>query len=88
MPEDANGGVRINQAEIYRVLLEVRDDVAELRSDFKAHLQLAAHPQAATDITDHESRLRKLEAWRYAIPPAIILAVGSLAVAILEGFRR
>lgn len=34
--------------------------------------------------TDHESRLRKLEAWRYALPSSLVLGVVSAVLSIYE----
>lgn len=31
---------------------------------------------------DHETRLRALERWRYALPTSIVLAIGSLAATL------
>ena len=33
----------------------------------------------------HENRIRKLEAWKYAIPPSIAIAVASVVVAVVRG---
>lgn len=35
-------------------------------------------------IKDHESRLRQLERWRYALPTSLFLAVASVILAIVE----
>lgn len=32
---------------------------------------------------DHESRLRRMERWAYALPPTFLLAVAGLAAALL-----
>jgi hypothetical protein len=36
--------------------------------------------------TDHEARLRGLERWRYALPTATILGIGSAIVTIVENW--
>lgn len=33
-------------------------------------------------VNDHESRIRKLEKWRWSLPPALILAVASIAISV------
>ena len=34
---------------------------------------------------DHEARIRLLEKWRYAIPPAVILATAGVVIEIVRG---
>lgn len=34
-------------------------------------------------LDDHESRLRRLEAWSYALPPTFLVAVASLVAALV-----
>lgn len=36
------------------------------------------------NATDHENRLRKLEAWRYALPSSLVLGVVSAVLSIYE----
>ena len=38
-------------------------------------------------IDDHEVRLRRLEAWSYGIPVAALIAIGSMAAALITAFR-
>lgn len=40
-------------------------------------------PQA-TQLADHENRIRSGERWRYALPISLLLAVGSSATAVAE----
>lgn len=40
-------------------------------------------PQA-TQLADHENRIRSAERWRYALPISLLLAVGSSATAVVE----
>lgn len=40
------------------------------------------------DQADHESRIRMLERWRYALPTSIILAAGSVIVALISLFAK
>lgn len=38
-------------------------------------------------IRDHEQRLRSVEKWMYAVPVAALVAVGSMAAAVISAFR-
>lgn len=40
-------------------------------------------PQA-TQLADHENRLRSAERWRYSLPVSLVLALGSSAVGVAE----
>lgn len=39
---------------------------------------------ALADQTDHETRLRALERWKYAIPASLLSAAGAILVAVLK----
>lgn len=51
-------------------------------------LQTQAEARASATDLDHETRLRALERWRYALPTALVLgafsAVGTVALYIVE----
>lgn len=68
---DQNGSVTVTLKDVYDELRKLHDQVA------------AMTPQGQL-ITDHEARLRKLEAWRYALPGSLLLAIVSIVIAILE----
>ena len=73
--QNGEGAVVITNREIYNELLQVKGVVQIMGGQ-------------ATQLGDHENRIRKLEAWRYALPSTLLLAISSLAVAligILEG---
>jgi hypothetical protein len=36
-------------------------------------------------VQDHEARLRRVERWVYAVPPAIIVSAAAIIVAIVRG---
>ena len=36
---------------------------------------------------DHEARLRRLEAWSYALPVSLVLAIGSVGTSLFLAFR-
>jgi len=41
----------------------------------------------ATDIGDHETRIRKLEAWRNAIPISTIMAMAGIGFGIWQAVK-
>ena len=88
MPEDGNGSVRITMTDVYRAVLRVQEDITTVKTDLKVHLQLAAHPEAEKQLEDHEQRIRSLTAWKNAIPPAIVIGVSGLIVAVLEALTK
>lgn len=44
--------------------------------------QLAVISEQLKAVPDHESRIRKLEQWRYGLPFAGLLAVSSMALTV------
>lgn len=48
----------------------------------KMGAQLAVITDRLGQLPDHESRLRKLEAWKYALPPAMLTGLGSFALSV------
>lgn len=36
-------------------------------------------------LDDHETRLRSVEKWMYAVPPTLLIAAGSVVASILKG---
>lgn len=38
-------------------------------------------------LDDHESRLRRLEAWSYAIPVAALVSIGSVIAAVIAAVK-
>ena len=68
----ASDPVVVTTRDIYDLTLETKSTVDSL-------LQLHTVTTAAS--ADHESRIRALEKWRYALPTAMFLAFASLAVA-------
>lgn len=61
--------------------LTVREMVSEIRLELK-EMRAEVAPKDVTD--DHEDRIRGLERWAYAIPPAFVLAAGGLVTAFLR----
>lgn len=64
-------GVTITLKDVYVELSKLRDTVNALT------------PQSE-QLADHESRLRGLEKWKYALPTSVILAITSVIVTIME----
>lgn len=73
MPEDPLG-VTIGAREIYDAVLGVREDVRGLKQD---------NESVNDKLADHESRIRSVERWKYALP----LSVLGSAVAIYSGLK-
>lgn len=65
-----------------RVEITLRDVYAEVLS-VKGTVQTMT--TVVPQVADHENRLRALEKWRYALPPALLCSAASLLVALLEG---
>jgi hypothetical protein len=57
--------------DVFEAVQHVQAEVAELH-------------KAVECLPDHERRIRTLEAWRYAIPTAAVIAVGSVIIAVIE----
>lgn len=69
-----------DKSELELLRLEMRNEFRVLRTE------LAAPLQALNDAKkDHEVRLRGLEKWKWAIPPAIIGALALAAAAAAKG---
>lgn len=70
-----NGSIRITLDDVYA-------EVKGLREDVRA--SLGQSMENTKDVADHEMRVRDLERWKYALPPTLLLATGSLAVALFS----
>ena len=66
----------------YTELGQLRTEVARVSGQLVAIGEFVT--QARTERTDHETRIRALERWRYALP---VSAVASIAAAILTLLR-
>lgn len=60
--------------------------VAERLGEMVVHMQSIDTRNSAADAlhVDHESRLRKLEAWRYAITVNSLLALSGVIIAVMS----
>jgi hypothetical protein len=68
-------GVNISAREIYDQIVGLRDDVRSL-------VQSNAAVQTALD--DHETRIRSVERWKYAVPTATVGAIVSAGITIVK----
>lgn len=68
-PEDGNGSVRVTLTDVYKAVEALQADVHEIKRL----------------VPDHESRIRRLEAWKYALPTAAVIAMGSIIIGMIEG---
>lgn len=66
-------GVSISAREIYDEIVGMRADVQSLTQH---------NEQVIRKLDDHEERLRKLEAWRYAIPTATLSGLVAAGVTL------
>ncbi|MFI8263689.1 hypothetical protein [Streptomyces sp. NPDC085665] len=65
---------------------EVYDQVVGLREDVRAMGQQAEGVR--DELADHESRLRALEAWRYALPVAAVTGLGGAVVSLVQALAK
>lgn len=65
---DDETGVRITLRDIYNEVASLRSDVAQL----------------VDKVPDHETRIRTLEKWSYALPPTFIIALASIVKAFAQ----
>jgi hypothetical protein len=75
MAEQDPLGVNISAREIYDQIVGLRDDVRSL-------VQSNAAVQTALD--DHETRIRSVERWKYAVPTATVGAIISAGITIAK----
>lgn len=55
--------VKVSLADVYAELQKLKEAV------------IALTPQAQT-LSDHETRLRQLERWKYALPISLVVTIG------------
>lgn len=76
-----NPGYVITVKDVYDKLSTVADKLGELSGHLIA---IDSRNQNADKVhADFEARLRKVEAWRYALPITSITAIASVVVAVL-----
>lgn len=77
---DEQPAARVTLDQIYKTLIEVKESVGGLvEREGGANKRMESH---ARDIDDHETRIRGLEKWAYAIPPTLILSAVSVFLAL------
>jgi hypothetical protein len=64
--------VVVTLKDVYLLLLELQKQVGAMQGSVGA-------------VSDHESRIRSLEKWRYALPVSLAGATASIIVALYEG---
>ena len=54
----------------------------------KLSAQLDVIDERLKSIPDHETRIRALERWRYALPTSVLLGLGSATAAVVSVLHR
>ncbi|MEV7358266.1 hypothetical protein [Kitasatospora sp. NPDC091276] len=78
-PPDQLGTIHIGAREVY-------DQVVGLREDVRAMGQQAEGVRE--ELADHESRLRALEAWRYALPIGAVTGVLAAVISLVQALTK
>lgn len=68
-------GVTISAREIYDEIVGLREDVRSLTQ---------SNEGVGEQLKDHEDRLRKVEAWRYALPVSAVTGIVSAVVTFVR----
>ncbi|MEU7830377.1 hypothetical protein [Nonomuraea sp. NPDC049129] len=71
------GGVFISTGQIYSLLLELKYDVRDMAVKID---------RSAEASDDHETRIRGLEKWKYAISASVISSIAALIMAAIKVF--
>lgn len=69
-------GVTITPREIYDEIVGMRDDVRSLTQSSES---------VASELADHELRLRSIERWKYGVPVATLSGVVAVVAAFMPG---
>lgn len=72
MDNQAPTGVLITFRELYDELTVLRTELRDATSALKS-------------LGDHETRIRQLERWKYALPASLIASLASLIAALVVG---
>lgn len=73
-----NGGILVTFRDMYVTLQSLVSELREVNLTMKAH---------GTTATDHELRIRALERWRYSLPIALLVSLGSAIAAIIAAVK-
>jgi len=68
-------GVTISAREIYDQIVGLRDDVRSL---------VQSNAEVSKELDDHETRLRSVERWKYAVPATLIVSLASAGTTIIK----
>lgn len=78
-----------DRTELSALRAEVRQLAAETRSvGAKVDVVSTKVDASNASITDHETRLRKVEAWRQALPVSTLIFLGTTAIALVGLFIK
>lgn len=69
-----NGGVLVTFKDMYAEMQRLVGELRDINSTMKAH---------ESRSIDHEVRIRALERWRYSLPIALLISLGSAAGAVV-----
>lgn len=70
---------RVTTRDLWQLLNKVSEDVTVIKTKVE---------DVNTRVNDHESRLRSLEAWRYALPTSMVFAIASTIATAIMYFHR
>lgn len=81
-----SGSLRVTIKDVFEAVQSSNQSLARLEGTLtRLDTQMGENTK---DISDHEQRIRSLEAWRYALPASTILgaigALGTVLVAVLK----
>lgn len=68
-------GVTISGRDIYDQIVGLRDDVRSL---------VQTNAEVGKTLDDHETRIRSVERWKYAVPTATVGAIVSAGITIAK----
>ena len=85
-PSSDSGSLRITLKDVYIQQTDMANNIGQMKGSLNLMALTVGNNKTAVD--DHESRIRGLERWRYAIPTSFILAIFSAAATILATVIR
>lgn len=80
-----SGSLRITLKDVYQQQEQIARDLTAISGNIQViTTTLQAHTNQGDD---HESRLRKLEQWRYALPTSFVMGLASIIIALVEAMK-
>lgn len=71
-PSGGNGNVIVvTLKDVYVELMKIKESLLKVEEGVRS-------------IPDHETRIRSLEKWRYGLPVSMVMALVSIAVAVIS----